>query len=117
MDYLISLIIGLLFASGIYLILRRSIVKLIIGLMLLSYGANLFLFATGKIKHSELPIIKKDQNQLSGDYADPVPQALVLTSIVISFGIQVFAIILINKTYLAVGSDDLDKMNTTDKIE
>lgn len=114
MELLIAIIIGMLYAAGIFLILRRSIVKLIIGLLLLGTGANLLIFASGKVKHGNPPIFNPNQLDVKGTYADPIPQALILTSLVISFGINSFAIILINRSYLAVKTDDLDTMKSTD---
>ena len=115
MEFLLAIIIGLLYASGIYMMLRRSLVKLIIGLILLGNGANMLIFLLGRIVKGEPPIIEGTAKVLSGIYADPVPQALILTAIVISFGLQAFAIILIKRAYKVTGTDDLDEMNATDE--
>jgi multicomponent Na+:H+ antiporter subunit C len=115
MEILLVIIIGLLYAAGIYMMLRRSLVKLIIGLILLGNGANLLIFLLGKIVKGKPPIIASSENMLGEIYADPVPQALILTAIVISFGLQAFAIILIKRAYKVVKTDDLDEMNATDE--
>ncbi|MEX2514216.1 MAG: Na+/H+ antiporter subunit C [Cyclobacteriaceae bacterium] len=115
MEILLVIIIGLLYAAGIYLMLRRSLVKLIIGLILLGNGANLLIFLLGKIVKGNPPIIGETEKMLTEIYADPVPQALILTAIVISFGLQAFAIILIKRAYKVVKTDDLDEMNATDE--
>ncbi|WP_375585773.1 Na+/H+ antiporter subunit C [Cyclobacterium xiamenense] len=115
MEILLVIIIGLLYAAGIYMMLRRSLVKLIIGLILLGNGANLLIFLLGKIVKGEPPIIGSTEKMLGEIYADPVPQALILTAIVISFGLQAFAIILIKRAYKVVKTDDLDEMNATDE--
>lgn len=115
MEILLVIIIGLLYASGIYMMLRRSLVKLIIGLILLGNGANMLIFLLGKIVKGKPPLIGETEKMLSGLYADPVPQALILTAIVISFGLQAFAIILIKRAYKVVNTDDLDEMNATDE--
>lgn len=115
MEILLAIIIGLLYASGIYMMLRRSLVKLIIGLILLGNGANMLIFLLGRIVKGEPPIIEGTAKVLAGVYADPVPQALILTAIVISFGLQAFAIILIKRAFKVVGTDDLDEMNATDE--
>ncbi len=117
MYIMISIVTGALFAAGIYMILRRSIVKLIIGLVLLSHSANLLIFTAGRMTMSQPPIIKEGAIFLNEPYADPLPQALILTAIVISFGLTAFAIILIKKTYLINKTEDMDELNTTDKIE
>lgn len=115
MEILLAIIIGLLYAAGIYMILRRSMVKLIIGLILLGNGANLLIFLLGRIVKGKPPLIEDSAKVLADVYADPVPQALILTAIVISFGLQAFAIILVKRAYKVVGTDDLDEMNATDE--
>jgi multicomponent Na+:H+ antiporter subunit C len=119
MDLIFVITVGILYASGIYLMLRRSIVKLIIGLILLSHAANLLIFTAGRITRGSPPLIPEGETTITGNYADPVPQALILTAIVISFGVQAFAIVLIKKVYKTTGTDDLDQLKTTDqeKIE
>ncbi len=116
MEILLAIITGFLYAAGIYLILRRSLVKLIIGLVLLGNGVNLLLFLTGGLSKGKPPIIPEDAKVISEIYSDPVPQALVLTAIVISFGLQSFAIILIKRAYKLLKTDDLDTLNETDSI-
>ncbi len=115
MEILLVIIIGLLYAAGIYMILRRSLVKLIIGLILLGNGANLLIFLLGRIVKGHPPIIGSTEKALADIYADPLPQALILTAIVISFGLQAFAIILVKRAYKVVKTDDLDEMNATDE--
>jgi multicomponent Na+:H+ antiporter subunit C len=115
MEILLAFIVGLLYASGLYMILRRSLVKLIIGLILLGNGANLLIFLLGRIVKGKPPIIEEGAYVLADIYADPVPQALILTAIVISFGLQAFAIILVKRAYKVVKTDDLDQMNATDE--
>lgn len=111
MEVLLIIIIGLLYAAGIYMMLRRSLVKLIIGLILISHGVNLLIFLVGGIVKGEPPVIGDSMKLLTDIYADPIPQALILTAIVISFGLQSFAIILIKRTYKVVKTDDLDVLN------
>ncbi len=117
MEILLAIMTGVLYAGGIYLILRRSLVKLIIGIVLLGNGVNLLIFLMGGLVKGKPPIIAKEAHHLEGLYADPVPQALVLTAIVISFGLQSFAIVLIKRAYKVIQTDDIDAMNTTDDIE
>ena len=117
MEILLAIMTGILYAAGVFMILRRSLVKLIIGLILLGNGANLLIFLLGRISKGKPPIIPADSNVFIEAYADPVPQALILTAIVISFGLQSFAIVLIKRAYQDVGTDDLDEMNTTDHLD
>lgn len=112
MELLLAILIGLLYASGIYMMLRRSLVKLLIGLILLGNGANMLIFLLGKITKGAPPVIGDEEKYLSSLYADPIPQALILTAIVISFGLQAFAIILLKRVYMETNSDDLDNLNT-----
>lgn len=115
MEIILAIITGVLYASGIYMILRRSMVKLILGIILLGNGVNLLIFLLGRITKGEPPIIDSAEKVLAGVYADPIPQALILTAIVISFGLQAFAIILVKRTYKVLKTDDLDQLNTTDE--
>lgn len=117
MEFVLAVSIGLLYASGIYMILRRSLVKLIIGLILLGNGVNLLIFLLGRITKGEPPIIPADMETFAGPYADPVPQALILTAIVISFGLQSFAIVLIKRVFRIVNTDDLDQLSKNEDDE
>lgn len=96
------------------MMLRRSIVKLIIGLILMSHAASLLIFTAGGLVRAGVPIISKESVKISGMVSDPLPQALILTAIVISFGVLAFALVLMQRTYKAIGTDDLDSMRTTD---
>jgi len=116
MEILLAITIGLLYAAGIFLILRRSMVRLIIGLILLGNGANLLIFLLGRISKGKPPIIPEDSKVFLDAYADPIPQALILTAIVISFGLQAYAIILVKRAYRVVKTDDIEEMITTDEI-
>lgn len=116
MIIVLAIIVGVLYSAGIYMMLRRSIVKLIIGLSLLGHAANLLIFTMGRITRGQPPIIPEGSTVLAGSFADPIPQALILTAIVIGFGVQAFAIILIRRSYETVGTDDLDQMKKTDSL-
>lgn len=115
MEILLIIIIGLLHAGGLYMLLRRSMFKMIIGLILLGNGANLLIFLLGRLVKGKPPVIEDGMKVFADIYADPVPQALVLTAIVIGFGLQSFAIILIKKVYKVLNTDDMDELNSTDE--
>jgi multicomponent Na+:H+ antiporter subunit C len=117
MEILLPLIVGVLYTAGIYLLLRRSMVKVIIGLGLMAHAANLLIFTVGRLTRGHPPLIDQGSKALTEPFADPLPQALILTAIVISFGVQAFAIILFKKAYQTVGTDDLDDMITTDSLK
>ena len=104
MEYLISSAVGLMTAAGIYLILRRHTFPVIVGLALLSYAVNLFIFASGRIAIGLPPIYAKD----AAGYTDPLTQALVLTAIVISFGMSAVIVMLALGAYLETGHDRID---------
>jgi multicomponent Na+:H+ antiporter subunit C len=96
------------------MMMRRSIVKLIAGLVLLGYASNLLIFTVGRLTRAQPPLVPLGSNMPPAPFADPVPQALILTAIVIGFGLQAFALVLINRAYQTVGTDDLDEMRATD---
>lgn len=116
MEILLAIMTGILYAAGIYMILRRSLVKLIIGIVILGNGVNLLIFLMGGLSKGQPPLITEQGTVLEGLFADPVPQALILTAIVISFGLQSFAIVLIQRAYKVLKTDDIDSMNKTDEI-
>lgn len=115
MEIVLIILIGVLYASGIFMLLRRSMVKLLIGLTLLGNGANLLIFLLGGITKGKPPVIDSAAKMFTDIYADPIPQALILTAIVISFGLQAFAIVLLKRVYVLVNSDDLDDLNTPEE--
>ena len=113
MATVLAFLVGGLFAAGVYMLLRRSIVKLIIGLVLISQASNLLIFTAGGLVRDQAPILAAD-GSAPAVMADPLPQALILTAIVISFGVLAFAMVLVQRTYRVVRTDDLDEMQGTD---
>lgn len=114
MNLVLAVTIGALYATGLYMMLRRSIAKLIIGLAILGHAANLLIFTSGGLSRASPPLIPPDADRLAAPHADPLPQALILTAIVISFGLLAFALVLIHRTYQAVHTDDVDRMRSTE---
>ena len=114
MEILLAVVVGVLYAAGLYLVMRRSIVKLILGLALLGHAANLLIFAIGRLTHNQPPLIAESAKQMTAPYADPLPQALVLTAIVIGFGVQAFALVLLKRVYQTFGTDDLKQIHEAD---
>ena len=110
-----ALVVGALYAAGFYLLLRRSLVKIVLGLVLLGHAANLLLFTAGRLGRAAVPIVSPGSEALQPPHADPVPQALVLTAIVIGFGVQAFTLVLLHRTYASTRSDDLDLLDTTER--
>ncbi len=114
MIILLAILIGALFAGGIYMILRRCIIKLLIGLILLSHACNLLIFSVPGVIRGRAPLIEEGEKHIDTVAADPLPQALILTAIVISFGITAFVIVLIRQVYQKLKVDDVNKLKTTD---
>lgn len=114
METLLAFVIGGLYAAALYLLMRRSIVKLILGLAILGNAANLLIFTSAGLTRGRPPLVPTGANEPVPPFADPLPQALILTAIVIGFGVLAFALVLVHRTHQAVGSDDLDDMKTTD---
>jgi multicomponent K+:H+ antiporter subunit C len=104
MELIVALCIGAMTASGVYLILRARTFPVIVGMALLSYAVNVFLFVTGQIITNAPPVLSKTAET----YTDPLPQALVLTAIVISFGMSALIAILALRAYLECGDDRID---------
>jgi multicomponent Na+:H+ antiporter subunit C len=107
-EVLLALASGALYAAGTYLILRRRLAQLIIGLGLLSNGTNLLIFTAGGLTRARPPVVPDGAQSLVEPYADPVPQALVLTAIVIGFGLLAFSLVLAHRVHATVGTDDVD---------
>ncbi len=115
MEFLLAILIGGLFSAAIYMILRRSIIKLIIGLSFLAHAANLLIFTLGRVIRGKAPLIEEGSKHITEAVADPLPQALILTAIVIGFGVTAFTIVLIQQVYQSVGVDDSDKLKASDQ--
>lgn len=116
MEIILAIVVGILYSAAFYMMMRRSIVKLIIGLGLLGHASNLLIFTLGRLKGGIPPISEPPSLVMPADAADPVPQALILTAIVIGFGVQVFALVLLKRTFQIVGTEDLDALTSTDKV-
>jgi len=108
MGLILSILIGVMYSAGIYLLLRRSIVKLILGILFLSNATNLVIFVSGRLRTAAPAFIEDGIALKSNTISDPLPQALVLTAIVIGFGITSFALALMYRFYKTTGTEDLD---------
>ncbi len=108
MEVLLAVASGVLYTAGIYLMLRRRLAQVIIGLGLLSNGTNLLIFAAGGLTRSQPPIAPESGEPLLAPYADPVPQALILTAIVIGFGLLAFSLVMAHRVHSTMGTDDVD---------
>jgi multicomponent K+:H+ antiporter subunit C len=104
MEFLVASGIGALTAAGLYLILLRRTFPVVIGLSFLSYAVNVFLFAMGRLVVDRPPIV----SATAAGYTDPLPQALVLTAIVITFGMTALIVVLSLRAFLETGNDCVD---------
>lgn len=113
MENLLAILVGVLYTAGVYMLLRRSILKFIIGIIFFSNATNLLVFVVAGLT-SGSPSFIDDTVDNAKNMADPLPQALVLTSIVIGFGIVAFTLALKYKFFELTGTDDLDQLKKTD---
>lgn len=104
MEALIALVVGLLAGCGIYLLLRARTFPVVLGITLLSYAVNLFLFVMGRLSIGIPAVLAPNRSE----YADPLPQALVLTAIVIGFGMTAFVVVLALRARADLGNDQVD---------
>ena len=107
MELVLAVVAGSLYACGLYLMLRRRLAQLIIGLSLLANGSNILIFAAAGVTRGQPPIIEEGAIA-AASFAAPVPQSLILTSIVIGFGVLAFTLVLAHRVHAAAGSDDID---------
>ena len=106
MQSLLAITIGIMYAAGLFLILRKSIVKMILGLVAITHASNLLLLWSGGVVAGAPPFITEELTKMT----DPLPQALILTAIVISFAILAFFLMLVAKVYQVQNSGDLDDL-------
>ena len=111
MEFVMAIVIGFLFMAAVYLILSRSLLRIILGTGLLSHGAHLLILTMGGLGGMSPPVLTEGVT----DYADPLPQALILTAIVISFGITAFMLVLFYRTYAEHGTDNMNLMKGIDE--
>ncbi len=110
MEVLFVALIGLFFAAAIYLMLSKFTIRILIGIVLLGNGVNLLLFTAGRITREVPPIIPAGAAALGTGAANPLPQALILTAIVISFSFFAFLLVLTYRAFEELGTDSTDEM-------
>ncbi|GGD34997.1 Na+/H+ antiporter subunit C [Aureimonas glaciei] len=108
MELLFALLVGAFVGSGVWLILRPRTFQVVIGLALLGYGVNLFIFSMGRLRVNAPPILVNTDAINPADFADPVPQALVLTAIVIGFATTALLLVVLLVSRGMTGSDHVD---------
>lgn len=110
MELFMALSVGVLFAVGVYLILAKSLLRIVLGTSLLTHGVHLLLLTMSRLKTGAAPLL----GEKAAAYVDPLPQALILTSIVISFGVTSFFFVLAYKAYQKLGTDDMEQLRGAD---
>lgn len=110
MELLLALTIGVLMACSVYLMLDRNVIRFLFGLILLSNAANLVIFLSGRLTAGAPPLIDEGAYAPTGLVANALPQALVLTAIVIGFGLLAFTLALVYRTYRSLGTVNSDEM-------
>lgn len=108
MEIVLALGIGVLTGSGVWLLLRPRTFQVIVGLSLLSYAVNLFIYAMGRLRVDAAVIVERGQAADPARYADPLPQALVLTAIVISFAMTALLLVVLLASRGLTGTDHVD---------
>lgn len=112
MEILLSLLVGVLMSVSVWMLLSRNLVKFLFGLVLISNVANLIIFKVGGLTLGAPPLITDGP---SAEYANSLPQALVLTAIVIGFGLVSFTLVLALKAYQAIGTVNVDEMTLAEQ--
>ena len=116
MDVALSIVCGVLVAGGIYLLLSQNLVRIIFGLIMLSNAVNLMIFTAGGLDHATPPLIKANQLVPGGAVANALPQALILTAIVIGFALLTFMFVLFYRTYEVLGTADTKRMQVAEPM-
>jgi multicomponent Na+:H+ antiporter subunit C len=106
MEIVMAFVIGILFTTATYLMLSKSLLRIIVGTGLLSHGAHLLILTMGGLEKGAAPILVENVEK----YTDPLPQALILTAIVISFGVTAFFLVLAYRSYKELGTDNVEEM-------
>mgnify|MGYP001828402174 CR=1 FL=1 len=117
MEALLACLIGLMFAAALYLILSGVLVKFVLGFTLISNAVNLLIFTAGRLSHVQPPLIPPDRTSLAHSVSNALPQALILTAIVIGFAMVTFLLVLLLRTYAHTGTLDTDEASFLNEVE
>ncbi|MDE1994113.1 MAG: Na+/H+ antiporter subunit C [Rhizobiaceae bacterium] len=117
MESVFAALVGLFFAAAIYLMLSKFSIRIMLGIAILGNAVNLSLFTAGRVTREVPPIIPDGADTLAADAANPLPQALILTAIVISFSFLAFLLVLTYRAYQDLKTDDTDDMRVAEPRE
>lgn len=114
METLFAILVGLFFSAAIYLMLSKFSIRIMLGVAILGNGVNLLLFTAGRLTREVPPIIPANLDALPAGTANPLPQALILTAIVISFSFLAFLLVLTYRAYQDLKTDNTDEMRVAE---
>lgn len=117
MEPVFALVVGIFFAAAIYLMLSKKVIRILLGVVLLGNAVNMLIFTTGRLTAEIPPIIPAGVDTLAPTAANPLPQALILTAIVISFCFFCFLLVLTWRAYQDLGTDDSDEMRVAEPAD
>ncbi|MEM8825007.1 MAG: Na+/H+ antiporter subunit C [Pseudomonadota bacterium] len=117
MELFVPIMVGVMVAAAVYLMLARNVLRFLFGLILISNAANLTIFASGGLTPEAPPLIAYGEAAPPEGVANALPQALVLTAIVIGFGLFAFALVLVYRGYQNLGTLDSDEMRLAEPLE
>ena len=117
MDYVLAALVGCFVALGIYLLLSRSVIRMLLGMVILGNGVNLLIFTAGRLTREVAPIVPPGLEQPGGPIANPLPQALILTAIVIGFAMFSFLLVLAFRAYQSLDADNTDTMRVAEPVD
>ena len=117
MDYVLAALVGCFVALGVYLLLSRSVIRMLLGMTILGNGVNLLIFTAGRLTREVAPIVPPGLEQPVGPIANPLPQALILTAIVIGFAMFSFLLVLAFRAYQSLDADNTDTMRVAEPVD
>jgi multicomponent Na+:H+ antiporter subunit C len=117
MEPVMAILVGVMVAGSVYLILGRNLIRFIFGLVLASNAVNLLLFTGGRLGQSSPPLIPEGALTPAGPVANALPQALMLTAIVIGFALLVFVFVLFYRAYQEIGTVDTEFMRLAEPVD
>jgi multicomponent Na+:H+ antiporter subunit C len=117
MELIMSLVIGVCYASAVFLLLQKRLLQIVLGIALLGHATNLLIFVAAGLHGSTVPIIPNGAEGLPPTAVDPLPQALILTAIVIGLALFGFSLALAYRCVAVLGHDDIDQLTNTDRLD
>lgn len=117
MEIIMSIVIGVCYSAAVFLLLQKRLLQVVLGISLLSHASNLLIFVAAGLHGSSLPIISEGAEVLSESAVDPLPQALILTAIVIGLALFGFSLALAYRCVAVLGHDNIDQLTHTDSLD